>query len=310
MRRLILVLMTTALLASATVGSEAAGKRILTVTYVKAPLNVPSILQKKLKLIEKAFPDFTVSHPELTAGPKQTAGLASGSVDVANCLGGTSAILAYANGVDLKVIGIFARSPRAFTILAKDDNIKAIADLKGKKIVGPKGTILHQLLVAALNRDGLSISDVQFLGMGLADGVTAMMNGSVDACLAAGPAVLRSTERGARIITTGEGLVDATTVIAVRGELLRDDPDLVRRFMKVDEKSITLLDSDRTRAIDITAEETGLSIDDVKTMLPLYDFDSTIRPSDVDELKRTQDFLFENGMLPHKIDIEKMVKTI
>ncbi|MCF4152022.1 aliphatic sulfonate ABC transporter substrate-binding protein [Dethiosulfovibrio sp. F2B] len=299
-----------AVILASTVVQTTAKEKELSVTYVKAPLNVPSILQKELKLIEKAFPDFTVSHPELTAGPKQTAGLASGSVDVANCLGGTSAILAYANGVDLKVIGIFARSPKAFTVLAKDKDIASIADLKGKKIAGPKGTILHQLLVAALKREGLSVNDVQFLGMGLADGVTAMMNGSVDACLAAGPAVLRSTERGARIITTGEGLVDATTVIAVRGELLRDAPDLVRRFMKVDEESVNLLDSDRTRAIEITAEETGLSVDDVKTMLPLYDFDSTIRPSDVEELKRTQDFLFDNGMLPHKVDIEKMIATI
>jgi len=309
LKRMAITVVAAVILASTVVQTTAKEKE-LSVTYVKAPLNIPSILQKRLKLVEKAFPGFVVSHPELTAGPKQTAGLASGSVDVANCLGGTSAILAYANGVDLKVVGIFARSPKAFTVLAKDKDIASISDLKGKKIAGPKGTILHQLLVAALKREELSVNDVQFLGMGLADGVTAMMNGSVDACLAAGPAVLRSTEQGARIITTGEGLVDATTVIAVRGELLRDDPDLVRRFMKVDEESVTLLDSDRTRAIDITAEETGLSIDDVKTMLPLYDFDSTIRPSDVEELKRTQDFLFDNGMLPHKIDIEKMVKTI
>ncbi len=294
--------------ATATMAFQAgAAEKTMAVTYVKSPLNVPSILQKELGLIEKAFPDRKVSHPELNAGPQQTAGLASGSVDVANCLGGTSAILAFANGVDLKVVGIYARSPKAFTILVKDPAIKTVADLKGKKVAGPKGTILHQLLVAALKRDGLTIGDVEFLGMGLPEGVAAMLNGSVDACLAAGPAVLRSAEQGARILTNGEGLVDATTVIAVRGALLREEPETVRRFLEVDSKSRAFMEKEREKAMEIAAKETGLSLEDVESMLPLYDFDTEIRPSDIEELKRTQDFLIENDMLKNKADIEAMV---
>ncbi|NCC96252.1 MAG: ABC transporter substrate-binding protein, partial [Synergistales bacterium] len=52
-----------------------------------------------------------------------------------------------------------------------------------------------------------------------------------------------------------------------------------------------------------------LSREDVISMLPLYDFDTTIRPSDVEELKRTQDFLFENEMLPRKGDMDAMIAT-
>lgn len=304
MRKLILAIVLTVMVATVL---SAEDKGSLAVTYVKAPLNVPSIIQKRLGLIEEAFPGWSVSHPELNAGPKQTAGLASGSVDIANCLGGTSAILAFVNGVDLKVIGIYGRSPKAFTILAKDGSVRNVADLKGKKVAGPKGTILHQLLVAALKKEGLKPGDVDFVGMGLPEGVTAMLNGNVDACLAAGPAVLRATEQGARVIVDGEGLVDATTVIAVRGDLLRNDPETVRKFLAVDGKSRATMEQDRDRAIDITAEETGLSREDVISMLPLYDFDSTIRPSDVEELKRTQDFLFENGMLPKRGDMEAMI---
>nr|WP_321502459.1 NrtA/SsuA/CpmA family ABC transporter substrate-binding protein [uncultured Dethiosulfovibrio sp.] len=306
MRKLILAIAITVM---ATTVLCAEDKGSLAVTYVKAPLNVPSILQKKLGLIEEAFPGWTISHPELNAGPKQTAGLASGSVDITNCLGGTSAILAFVNGVDLKVIGIYGRSPKAFTILAKDGSIQKVSDLKGKKVAGPKGTILHQLLVAALKREGLKPSDVEFVGMGLSEGVTAMLNGNVEACLAAGPAVLRATEQGARIIADGEGLVDATTVIAVRGDLLKNHPETVRKFLEVDRRSRAVMEQERDRAIDITAEETGLSRDDVISMLPLYDFDTTIRPSDVEELKRTQDFLFDNEMLPRKGDMEAMVAT-
>ncbi|RXL52052.1 ABC transporter substrate-binding protein, partial [Citrobacter sp. AAK_AS5] len=78
--------------------------------------------------------------------------------------------------VDLKIIGIFSRAPEAFTILAKNPAISSVKDLKGKKIVGPKGTLLHQLLIAALARDGLKPTDVEFLSMGLMEGVAAMLS--------------------------------------------------------------------------------------------------------------------------------------
>ena len=56
-------------------------------------------------------------------------------------------------------------------------------------------------------------------------------------------------------------------------------------------------------------EETGLTPEAVKAMLPLYDFDPTLRPSDLAELERTQDFLMENGMMQRKVDLKGLVRT-
>lgn len=281
----------------------------IAVTYVKAPLNVPSIVEKRLELFEQEFGPLgiRVTHPELTAGPKQTQALAAGSVQFANCLGGTSALLAASAGVDLKVIGIFGRAPEAFVLLTKNPDIKSVADLKGLKVAGPKGTVLHQLLVAALGRDGLKASDVDFLSMGLMDGVTAMLTDRVDAALAAGPAVLKAQEQGARILTDGRGLVDATTVIAVSGPFLRKHPDLVDRFMAVHRRALDFMKSDEAEALKLTAEETGLTLEGVAKMYPLYDFDPAIRPSDVEELEKTQEFLIANGLMQKRIDVKQLV---
>ena len=84
----------------------------ISITYVKAPLNVPSIIEKRLNSFEKEFAkdNIKVTFPEITVGSKQTEALAAGSLDFAHCLGGTSAILAAANGVDLKIIGIYSRA--------------------------------------------------------------------------------------------------------------------------------------------------------------------------------------------------------
>ena len=284
----------------------------ITITYVKAPLNVPSIVEKKLGSFEKEFAkdNITVTFPEITVGSKQTEAMAAGSLDFAHCLGGTSAILAAANGVDLKIIAIYSRAPKAFVVLTKGAAIQNIADLKGKKVAGPKGTILHQLILAALAKNGMKPDDIEFISMDLPSSSAALMNGSVDAALSAGPDAVRAEKAGARILTTGEGLVEATIVTAVRGEFLQKYPELVKRFLSVHTAALSHIKTNTEEALKMTAAETGLPMEAVKQMYPWYDFDATIKPSDIQELKRTQDFLVQNGMLKKTIEIEKIIATV
>ena len=294
---------------SAPAKPAAANPKSISLTYVKAPLNVPSIVEKKLGLFEKEFAKdkITVQYPEITVGSKQTEAMAAGSLDFAHALGGTSAILAAANGVDLKIIAIYSRAPKAFVVLTKGDKIQKVSDLKGKKVAGPKGTILHQLILAALAKEGLKPDDIQFISMDLPSSAAALMNGSVDAALSAGPDAIRAEKAGARVLTTGEGLVEATIVTAVRGEFLQKHPDLVKRFLKTHTAAIEHMRSKPDEVLAMTAAETGLPAETVKLMLPLFDFSPTIKPSDIAELKRTQDFLLQNGMLKKSIEIEKML---
>lgn len=289
--------------------TAATNPKTINITYVKAPLNVPSIIQKKQQSFEKEFgkDKIEVKFPEITVGSKQTEALAAGALDFTHALGGTSAILAAANGVDLKIIGIYSRAPKAFVVLVSDPSIKSIADLKGKKVAGPKGTILHQLILAALAKNGLKPDDIQFVSMDLPSSSAAMMNGSVAAALSAGPDAIRAEKAGARILTTGEGLIEATIVIAVRGDFLRKHPALVNRFLQVHKATLDTITSNPTEALAATAAETGLPLEAVTHMFPMYDFNPTIKPSDIDELKRTQDFLVQNGLLQKTIAIESLI---
>ncbi len=298
--------------APATTPATAPNPKIINITYVKAPLNVPSIIQKKQQLFEREFgkDKIEVKFPEITVGSKQTEALAAGALDFTHALGGTSAILAAANGVDLKIIGIYSRAPKAFVVLAKDPAIQKITDLKGKKVAGPKGTILHQLILAALAKNGMKPGDIEFVSMDLPGSSAALMNGSVAAALSAGPDAIRAEKAGARILTTGEGLVEATIVTAVRGEFLQKHPALVKRFMQVHAASLEYIKANLPEALAATAAETGLPLEAVRQMFPLYDFNPTIKPSDIDELKRTQDFLIQNGMLKKTIEIEKLIAPI
>ena len=290
----------------------AAPLKELKVTYVKAPLNIPSIVDKNNQTIAKGFEkDGTkVSFPEITSGAKQTEALAADSLNIASCLGGTSAILAASNGADVKVVGIYSRAPKAFNIMVKDPAIKTAADLKGKRVAGPKGTILHQILAAALVKEKLTLKDVEFRSVGIPPAVNALLSGETDAALVAGAEVLRAQRAGARILANGEGLVNATIVVGVSGKFLKEHPEAVKKFMALHQESIDFMKKNPDKAFEFTAKETGLSTDDVKLMAPWYDFSTAITAKDIKDLEETQDFLLANDMQKKKIDIKSMLAEV
>jgi len=291
----------------------AAPLKEIKITYVKAPLNIPSIVDKNNQTVAKGFEkDGTkATFPEITSGAKQTEALAAGSLDIASCLGGTSAILAASNGADVKVVGIYSRAPKAFNIMVKDPAIKTAADLKGKRVAGPKGTILHQILAAALVKEKLTLKDVEFRSVNsIPPAVNALLTGEVDAALVAGAEVLRAQRAGARILANGEGLVNATIVVGVSGKFLKEHPEAVKKFMALHQESIDFMKKNPDKAFEFTAKETGLSTDDVKLMAPWYDFSTAITEKDIKDLEETQDFLLANEMQKKKIDIKSMLAEV
>ncbi|MBE6067992.1 MAG: aliphatic sulfonate ABC transporter substrate-binding protein [Clostridium lundense] len=281
----------------------------INLTYVKAPLNVPSIIQKQDDLFGKEFSkdNISVNFKEITAGPDQTQALAAGELQFLHALGGTSALIAASNGVKLKIMNTYSRSPKGFMILTNNDAIKSAADLKGKKVAGPKGTILHQVLVAALDKEGLTQKDVQFINMGIPEATAALAGGSVDAALIAGPAALKAIKAGSKIVTTGEGLVDGIIVTAVSSEFAEKHPDIVERFMKVERETLNYINEKQDEALEKVSKEVGLTIDETKELYKLYNFSIDITDKDIKELEATQDFLIKNGMQENKVDIKGLI---
>lgn len=306
MRKILLVTVL-AIVMSATLALAADYPDKLGITYVKAPLNVPSIVAKHNKMFEKAFTGVSLTFPELTEGPKQTAAMAADEIGFASCLGSTSAILAASEGLDLKIVGIYSRAPKAFMIVVKDPAIKNIKDLNGKKVAGPKGTILHQLLAAALAKEGMSIKDVDFVQMDLASGANALINGSVDAALLAGPAAYKALTSGTRMLKNGEGLIDATIVIATTNKFLKTYPKAVAKFMETHKKTLSWINNNPKKAKEMTQKETGLPMEGVNMMYPWYDFNPKIRKADKEELERTQQFMLDNGLQRKRIDIDSII---
>ncbi len=280
----------------------------VSITYVQAPLNVPSIVEKANQSFEKKFKEkgITASYSTITSGADQTAALASGDIQFLNCVGGSSVLLSAANGNDIKIISLYSQAPKAFKLFSKDGSIQSAADLKGKTIAGPKGTILHELLAAYLQKAGLTMKDVKFVSMGLPAAASAMENGSADCALLAGPLAYNAEKKGMHVVTTGEGLVSGLTVTAVSGKFYKEHKDLVDTFLAVQKETLDFMQKDPDKALEMTAKATELKPEAVKDMYPLYDFSMKITPEAIESLKKTQDFLVASGMMEKKVDVDAL----
>ncbi|MCI0946197.1 aliphatic sulfonate ABC transporter substrate-binding protein [Clostridioides difficile] len=281
----------------------------INLTYVKSPLNVPSIIQKQDDLFGKEFKkdNIKVNFHEITTGPEQTQALAAGEIDFLHALGGTSALIAASNGVELKILNTYSRSPKGFMILTNNNSIKSAADLVGKKVAGPKGTILHQVLISALDKEGLSMDDVEFVNMGIPEASVALSDGSVDAALIAGPAALKAMKSGSKLVANGEGLVDGIIITAVSTDFAEKHPEIVERFMKVEKETLEYVNNNFDEAMEKVAKEVDLSLEETKELYAWYDFSLDITDKDISSLEDTQDFLIKNKLQEKKVNIKELI---
>jgi len=281
-------------------------------TYVQSPLNVPSIVEKEKGLLNEAFAEEGIEfgYSNLTTGPEQTQALASGDIQFLNAVGATSVILSASNGADIKIMSMYSRSPEAFMLFTNMDGIQTAKDLAGKKVAGPKGTILHELLINYLATEGLTEKDIEFVQMDIPSAQAALVAGEVDFALLAGPTAYNMIQDGYQVVTNGEGLVDGTIVVATSEDFYSKNPDLVKKFLQVQEETLQYMDENYEEVMEITAKETELPLEGVKEMYEMYDFDMEIKPSDIESMEKTVKFMKDNNMIENDVDIQSLILDI
>ena len=87
----------------------------------------------------------------INSGAIQGQAMASGDLDFSAVMNTASVLMAAGAGNSIRIASGVGHPQKIFAIIGKPGTDYSIKDLKGKKVVGPKGTVLHQLLVAELN---------------------------------------------------------------------------------------------------------------------------------------------------------------
>lgn len=278
-------------------------------TYVASPLNVPSVIEKERGDFSKAFEKLGLGfgYSDLDSGADQTAALASGDISILNGVGGSSVILAAANGADIVILSMYSAAPKAFAMFSNDASLNSPESLRGKKIAGPKGTNLHELLAAYLAKAGMTTGDVDFISMDIPSSAAALENGSVDVALLGGPAAYNCEKSGKHKIADGEGLIAATIVTAASGKFARENPEIIETFLKTQNEIVDYMNTNTDEALGMTAKALELDESAVRDMFEMYDFDPSLKAQDIASIQSTENFLFDSGMIENHVDINSIV---
>lgn len=139
------------------------------------------LLKQNGQLEERLKPlGFTVNWHEFSTGLLSS--MNAGSVDLHADVADAFALFTQAADAPLTYYAREQPSPGAQAIIVQENSpIHAVADLKGKTVAVSKGSGSNYLLISALKKAGLSLTDITVRYLEAPDGGAAFANGSVDA---------------------------------------------------------------------------------------------------------------------------------
>ena len=225
-----------------------------------ATYNPSSLVLKKFGWLEEALgKEGTKVTWLFSAGSNKANELvSSGSADLASTAG-AAALLARTNGVPLKIVYVFSKPEWTALVVPKDSALKAVAELKGKKIAATRGTDPFFFLLRTLQANGLKQSDVELVNLQHPDGRTALERGQVDAWAGLDPHMAASElQAGSRLLSRN---IDFNTfgTLNAREEFLKAHPEVVRTVLAQYERARAWILAHPDDAAQILAEAARLT---------------------------------------------------
>jgi NitT/TauT family transport system substrate-binding protein len=138
-------------------------------------------------------------------------------------------------------------------------DIESPEQLRGKNVgISRYGTSLHTGARLAMKHFGLEPGkDVHIVEIGSGDWIVgALQGGRVQAAVFGYPATSRAVKLGKRILLhiPTLNIPYASTGISTRGDLIRNDPDLVKRYLSAQLEAIALMKRDRTFTLKLLSK--------------------------------------------------------
>ncbi|MGD8483911.1 MAG: ABC transporter substrate-binding protein [Thioalkalispiraceae bacterium] len=204
----------------------------------------------EVKLIE--VPSATVCIQSLAAGNVEGAMLTLDEV-----------LTARAEGLELKVVAILDISNGADVVLAHP-SIKSIAELKGKRIGVEQSAVGAVMLDALLEKDGLTVNDVETVYLTVNQHHQAYLDGIVDALVTFEPVRTQLIKSGAhQLFDSSEIPGRIIDVLAVLPHVLKNNPASLRKLIDAHFKARSYFLSNTRQASEILAKRLQLNPSEV-----------------------------------------------
>lgn len=231
-----------------------------------ATYSPPSLVLKKNRWVEEAFPGTTVKWV-YSAGSSNALNFLQGNAVDLGSTAGSAALLSRANGNPIKAVYIYEQPEWTALVVAKDSAAKDIRDLRGRKVAAQKGTDPYFFLLNTLHAAGMSQGDIRFVNLPHADGRTALERGQVDAWAGLDPHMAACELAGSCKLIYRNKDFNTYGFLNAREEFAGKYPGAVRKVIELYERAKKWTLDNPDEAAAILADEAKLPLDVAKKEL-------------------------------------------
>jgi sulfonate transport system substrate-binding protein len=242
-------------------------------------------------------------------GPPLLEAINVGSVDF-GFVGDSPPIFAQAGGARIRYVAAVKSDGNTQAIIVPQDSpIKTLADLKGKRIAFGKGSSAHNLLVAALEKEGLGWSDITPAPLAPADATAAFIKGSVDAWSIWDPYLaLAELKEKARVIAFDKDVHKPNAFYIAGSDFVEKYPSLVARLNAVFASEGRWADTHHEEVAKAQADATGVDIEAIRRFVDRSNY--RVVPVD-DEVIKSQQIVADRfarlGLIPKPVNVSDIV---
>jgi sulfonate transport system substrate-binding protein len=298
--------------AQSSTNGETQDKNIV-IRYGYQPGHSQVVIADKKGFFKEEFEkdNITFEFSKFQAGPALITSLTAGQLDFGQ-VGDQPALSAKANNVDLKIIGKYISSNQVNSLLAtKTSGIKAVGDIKGKRVGVTIGSTCHQLLYIYLESVNLKPSDIQQVNLQPGDIVSSLISGNIDAAVTWEPYVSITIAKGVtNKIADGVGYKKEVDVIIANNPFLQQHPDVSARILKVLDKAGKWIKENQEEALKLVGADAGV---EPAVLAPMFSKvavdDVSLNAEDIEAIKKSQDFLRKYGLIKKDVDVNSLVDT-
>jgi len=265
---------------------------------------------KQRRTVENAFKDsgIDVKWVEFQFGPPLLEALNTGNIDY-GYTGDAPPVFAQAARANLLYVAALPSAGKNEAIIVPAESpIKSIADLKGKRIGFAKGSSSHNTTVAALEKAGLSYSDVTPVYLAPADAVPAFSGGKLDAWTIWDPYLALAEKGRVRVIAQAKDIHEANAFFLANRDFTVRHPAVVAKLNQIFSDEAKWANDHRPEIAKSLHETTGVDHEAVSKAVDRSVFLVTPVTDKVIATQQTvADRFHKLGLVPKAVDVKEIV---
>lgn len=244
---------------------------------------------------------------EFQFGPPLLEAMRIGSIDI-GLVGDTPPIFSQAAKGDLLYVAAVPSGASAL-LLPAGSTLQTLGDLKGKRVAFARGSSSHNLTIAALEKAGLTLDEIQPVQLAPADAAAAFERGSIDAWTIWDPYYALYEKRpGVRVLAESTSIAPQNSFFIASRSYVEGNLATTRKVINEFSRISDWAAANRPDVAQLVSSGTGTPYEPTLRAMQRYPF--KVLPMSDENVRTQQDIadrFHRPGAIPSKITIAEQV---